>query len=197
MGGYCVRCHHLIHAGLLVVRRDQNGDWRHYDPTGRELTDDDIASARSTYQALTTDRAPGDQIVPQATACTRRPPPAGSTAETHDAETLTQRPLTPSPGPSRYRRLPTTRPPPATGTRYPPRRLVRRDSRTGSTGNLADRPVRSADEPRSIIRSPESTSTTPTLSRIRGPGPHRHSRRGARRLVITYEADRRAGPGPP
>jgi hypothetical protein len=27
--GYCTRCHHLIHLGLLIVKPDDNGDWIH------------------------------------------------------------------------------------------------------------------------------------------------------------------------
>ncbi len=37
--GYCTRCHHLIHAGMLAVKRDEAGDWRHYDFRTREIVD--------------------------------------------------------------------------------------------------------------------------------------------------------------
>ncbi len=37
--GYCTRCHHLIHLGLLVVSRDGQGGWRHDTKEGRSLLD--------------------------------------------------------------------------------------------------------------------------------------------------------------
>jgi hypothetical protein len=39
LAGYCSRCHHLIHAGLLVVTPDGNGGWTHEDRRGNHLTD--------------------------------------------------------------------------------------------------------------------------------------------------------------
>jgi hypothetical protein len=39
LAGYCTRCHHLIHLGLLVVESDGNGGWIHYDRRGRVLCD--------------------------------------------------------------------------------------------------------------------------------------------------------------
>ena len=29
LAGYCTRCHHLIHLGLVTVTRDSDGGWRH------------------------------------------------------------------------------------------------------------------------------------------------------------------------
>jgi Domain of unknown function (DUF222)/HNH endonuclease len=39
LAGYCSRCHHLIHQGLLVVTPDGNGGWVHHDRRGRRLHD--------------------------------------------------------------------------------------------------------------------------------------------------------------
>jgi hypothetical protein len=48
LGGYCTRCHHLIHQGLVVVRPDGPGGWSHQTKRGRRLVDRQRRSYRST-----------------------------------------------------------------------------------------------------------------------------------------------------
>jgi hypothetical protein len=37
--GYCTRCHHLIHQGLLIVKPDRAGGWTHQNRRGHDLLD--------------------------------------------------------------------------------------------------------------------------------------------------------------